>query len=52
VVDDMFVIKPESATWDFNWDGYEPLPDEFEFGSDTNDWWLTPEELLGLAAAA
>ena len=52
VGDGMFVIKPDGATWDFDWEDSEPLPDEFEFASDTNDWWLTPEELLGLAAAA
>lgn len=52
-VDDMYVIRPENPTWDANWtDHGETLPDGFEFSSDTNDRWLTPEELLGLAAAA
>jgi len=51
-VADMFVIKPEHATWDFNWEGHEPLPDGFEFASNTNDRWLTAEELLGLSQAA
>jgi UDP-N-acetylglucosamine 4,6-dehydratase len=52
-LDDMFVIKPENPTWDANWhDAGEPLPEGFEYASDTNDRWLTAEELLGLAAAA
>jgi len=52
-VDDMFVIKPEHSSWDAaNWSHGTPLPDPFEFSSDANDWWLTPPELLGLAAVA
>lgn len=52
-LDDTYVIKPEHPTWDPSWHhGGEPLPDGFEFASHTNDRWLTPEELLGLAEAA
>ena len=52
-LDDMFVIKPENPTWDANWsDAGDALPEGFEYASDTNDRWLTAEELLGLAAAA
>ena len=28
------------------------LPEGFEYSSDTNDQWLTPEQLLGLGKAA
>jgi UDP-N-acetylglucosamine 4,6-dehydratase len=42
----MFVVLPEIHRWgrDFYADG-EPLPDGFSFTSDTNDRWLTAEQL-------
>jgi UDP-N-acetylglucosamine 4,6-dehydratase len=53
MLDDMFVIRPEHAFWDAGWPALgDPLPDGFTFSSDTNDRWLTADELLGLAAAA
>jgi len=49
-LDDMFVITP-THPW---WEGatYPPgraLPSPFRYTTDTNDEWLTPEELLELA---
>jgi UDP-N-acetylglucosamine 4,6-dehydratase len=53
MLDDMFVIRPEHAFWDAEWPELGgSLPDDFTFSSDTNDRWLTADELLGLAAAA
>jgi UDP-N-acetylglucosamine 4,6-dehydratase len=52
-LDDMYIIRPEHAFWDT--DAPEvgtQVESGFEFSSDTNDRWLTADELLGLAAAA
>lgn len=44
--DDMFVVQPLFSWWGANnWEGGRPLPDGFRYASDTNDWWLTEEEL-------
>ena len=52
-LDDMFVITPEHPFWDTTRTQIgTSLPDGFEFSSDSNDRWLTADELLGLAAAA
>jgi UDP-N-acetylglucosamine 4,6-dehydratase len=52
-LDDMYVIKPEHAFWDMDAPEVGTRVDSgFEFSSDTNDRWLTADELLGLAAAA
>lgn len=51
--DDRYVITPEHPFWDT--EGRRsgtPVPDGFEFSSDTNDRWLTADELLGLTAQA
>jgi UDP-N-acetylglucosamine 4,6-dehydratase len=51
--DDMYVIYPEHSFWDLEpAEAGLPLPSGFEFSSDTNDRWLTADDLLGLAAAA
>jgi UDP-N-acetylglucosamine 4,6-dehydratase len=51
--DDRYVITPEHPFWDTDRPLVgEPLSDGFEFSSDTNDRWLTADELLGLAAQA
>ena len=43
---DMFVIQPSHPWWKVeNWEGGRALPDGFRYGSDTNDQWLTQEEL-------
>jgi len=52
-LDEMFVIKPEHAWWgDPNWTEGAPLPDGFEYSSDTNDEWLSEHELIRLSKAA
>jgi UDP-N-acetylglucosamine 4,6-dehydratase len=52
-LDDMYVIRPEHPFWNLDSpDVGTPLPGGFEFSSDSNDRWLTADELLGLAAAA
>jgi UDP-N-acetylglucosamine 4,6-dehydratase len=48
---DMFVIQPAHPWWGAgNWNGGQPLPDGFTYGSDSNPRWLTLEELRGMAA--
>ena len=45
-LEDMFIVFPEHHPWgQVNWTDREPLPDGFAFTSDTNDRWLTVEEL-------
>jgi len=45
-LDDMFVILPEYHRWgDVNWKDADGLPDGFSFNSDTNDRWLSDDEL-------
>ena len=52
-LDDMYVINPEHPFWDLELPEVgTPLPSGFEFSSDSNDRWLTADELLGLAAVA
>lgn len=47
--DDMYVIQPAHAWWSqTNWNDAKPLPDGFRYGSDSNDRWLTSEELHAL----
>lgn len=46
---DMFVILPQQAGWGRpKPPGGEPLPDGFVFSSDTNELWLTRDDLLQL----
>lgn len=45
-LDTFFVIKPEFPWWgQGNWKEGRPLPENFRYSSETNDWWLTVEEL-------
>ena len=46
---DIFVIKPNFHWWvkDEHYEG-APLPRDFRYTSDGNDWWLTPEELQAM----
>jgi len=45
-LDDMFVIQPAHPWWRVgNWTGAKPVPDGFCYASNTNDRWLTVEEL-------
>jgi UDP-N-acetylglucosamine 4,6-dehydratase len=46
--DDYYIIKPEFHGWlDDDPEGYggKPLSERFSYCSNTNDWWLTPEEI-------
>jgi len=48
-LDDFFVIQPEFSWWGKdNWVEGKPLPDGFRYSSDTNEKWLTVEELRQL----
>ncbi len=52
-LEDMYVINPEHSFWHLELPEIgTPLPSSFKFSSDSNDRWLTADELLGLAAAA
>jgi UDP-N-acetylglucosamine 4,6-dehydratase len=45
-LEDMFVIQPAHPWWKpASWDRGQPLPDSFAYTSDTNQHWLTIEEL-------
>ena len=49
---DRYVILPHLASWDTSEHARgEPLPDGFRFASDTNDRWLTAEDLHAMAGA-
>ena len=45
-----YVIAPESASWDFQPPQGERTPAGFRYASDTNDVWLTREELAAMLA--
>jgi UDP-N-acetylglucosamine 4,6-dehydratase len=45
----MFVIQPAQAWWPKeNWTNAKPLAEGFRYASDTNNKWLTAEDLYGL----
>jgi UDP-N-acetylglucosamine 4,6-dehydratase len=46
--DDYYVIMPEFPWWGSTLKGGKPLPDSFEYSSDTNTQWLGIEELRQL----
>jgi UDP-N-acetylglucosamine 4,6-dehydratase/5-epimerase len=44
--EDMYVIQPAHSWWSKqNWNDAKPLADGFRYGSDSNERWLTSEEL-------
>jgi len=48
---DRYVIQPSHGWWRReNWDDGTPLPEGFRYASDTNDHWLTNQELQELIA--
>lgn len=48
-LEDRYVILPAHPWWlQDNWGEGKPLPDGFSYSSDTNDLWLTPDELQGM----
>lgn len=49
--DDFYVVLPEFHWWsDAEWDDGQPLPEGFSYTSDTNDAWLSHEDLQQLSA--
>jgi UDP-N-acetylglucosamine 4,6-dehydratase len=48
---DRYVILPAKTTWQLDrWDDKPTLPDGFNYASDTNDQWLSLDELRDMAA--
>ncbi len=49
-LDDMFVIQPAHPWWSGStWESGTPLAEDFRYASDSNDRWLTVDELRRLA---
>lgn len=50
-LDDFFIIQPQFPWWgkNRNWSEGRPVPHDFRYASDTNDRWLTIEELRKMA---
>jgi UDP-N-acetylglucosamine 4,6-dehydratase len=49
-LEQMFVVQPAEALWfGYSWNGRgKPLPDGFRYASDSNDRWLTVDEMRQL----
>jgi UDP-N-acetylglucosamine 4,6-dehydratase/5-epimerase len=49
-VGDFYIIQPDFHFWGrrCNWNGAQPVPDEFEYSSGTNPWFLNLEEMRAL----
>ena len=52
-VGDFYIIQPDFLFWRrrSNWKGSEPVPDDFEYNSGTNPWFLSIEEMGDLIKA-
>jgi UDP-N-acetylglucosamine 4,6-dehydratase len=52
-VEEAYVILPEHPWWtdEHPWIDGKPLDDDFVYASNTNDWWLRPDELQQRMAA-
>ncbi|MEJ2608085.1 MAG: UDP-N-acetylglucosamine 4,6-dehydratase (inverting) [Anaerolineales bacterium] len=52
-LDDMYVVEPSGTLWfGHNWHGEgKSLPEDFRYTSDSNDQWLTQEELRTMVEA-
>jgi UDP-N-acetylglucosamine 4,6-dehydratase/5-epimerase len=48
-IGDRYMIMPSFPTWEIDEHGGTSLPDGFRYSSDTNDWWLTADELRAMA---
>lgn len=47
--DTYFVVEPEYPFWDFTHSiNGRALPEGFQYTSDRNEWWLTPEEMKAI----
>ncbi|NQT33344.1 MAG: UDP-N-acetylglucosamine 4,6-dehydratase (inverting) [Candidatus Omnitrophica bacterium] len=49
-LDDFFVVEPEFHWWtnDEHWKNGKKLPDGFRYSSETNDAWLSDEDMKGI----
>jgi UDP-N-acetylglucosamine 4,6-dehydratase/5-epimerase len=49
-VDNVYVVSPEHPWWQEHprWESGKALDDGFVYSSDTNDWWLAPDEISAL----
>jgi UDP-N-acetylglucosamine 4,6-dehydratase len=47
-VGDLYIVKPLFIDWSGKAWRVQPLPDEFAYASNTNDRWLTVEQIRGL----
>lgn len=48
---DRYVVEPVIATWGYEPGGGEPVPEDFRYGSDSNELWLSVDEMRALIAA-
>jgi UDP-N-acetylglucosamine 4,6-dehydratase/5-epimerase len=50
-LDDMFIVTPTQTLWqrDLHYEG-QPLPDGYRYSSDTNQHWLSDEEIRAIVA--
>lgn len=49
--EDLFVIRPAHPWWsNTNWSEGEALSEGFRYASDTNDWWLSIDDINSLVA--
>jgi UDP-N-acetylglucosamine 4,6-dehydratase len=46
--DDRYVVMPTLAEWGFEAPAGEPVPDGFSYTSDSNDLWLTVDDIRGM----
>jgi UDP-N-acetylglucosamine 4,6-dehydratase len=48
-MEDMYIIQPAHPWWTVaNWSNASPVPEGFEYSSDTNDRWMTIDELRAI----
>jgi UDP-N-acetylglucosamine 4,6-dehydratase len=47
---DRYVVQPVIATWGYQPESGEPVPEHFRYSSDSNDLWLSVEEMRELIA--
>lgn len=49
-VGDFYVVQPSFRFWErrSNWTEGKPLPEDFEYSSGNNPWFLTPDEMIEL----
>ena len=47
---DRYVVQPVIATWGYEPGGGEPVPEDFRYGSDSNELWLSVDDMRALIA--